>query len=1082
MPTLGSAIVKHGVASMSDVERALAHQTMHGGDLATNLLEVAHVSEADLTQGLAAAYGLDPARVGELPRSSETVLKLVPGDLAQRQCIYPLAEQEGALVLAVGQPLPSEVEEDLSFALGVRVEQRVAPLVRICQAINRDYGQPLERRMLRLLAKLEGRPDPSPSSAPAPSPEAQRALSLPGPDGALAVGGLGGVVADSHGGDVQAAPGSAPGPAQLEGPADEAASRSARAPAHEWEADGAQGAGPSHPPSLHVPLRRGPYTAASAEQDLTNAGSRDEVVRAFFDFASQYFEYAALFVVHAEIAEGREARGPGADRRQIRSIGVPLDLPSALHTVQQEGRWRLAKLTGTALDVGLARDLQRTTQRSVLLLPIVVRKRCVMILYGDHGDTDVELSHVGEVIAFAPLVARALERIIIARKRGVLRQLSRPGQGLDPAIRVIGAPRLGQRGPGRVPRAQDRAAALAHALEPSTPSRFGPDQQRAPQGWTPGPGPAPLAAGPPSLGASPPSPAAQPRFADRPPPPHTAAKAPQSRAVTATPTVPVGAGPGGVPSEPAGIHDAETKPAPRVVPRVQERSRQAWAPTAGPDRDGQRGPATAATAVSGAPVFAPKRRSVPVRRDSEPPEEGWDADPAAPPFLPKESLTAPGLGRKLETEVRAATGAARPAARPEPASTAGAPAGSAPAQTPDGPTLEVVAEEDILEDLTGELVEVDPGSSAQAAEAETLEQADRDTQTAETGDGDGPDISVGLASPDDGWATEAARVEEAERYAPSSRAQSFPARVPQPAHQSSKELSLPSVIVDTSSDCRALVNKLLAGSREAERQLVQMGKPAVAALLERFPGPVSPDAQPDASGTRLRAAQRGPVLHALARLGHVAVPQLVQRAAHPDEPNRRWAVRLLGETPCAASAKAAADHLVDPDASVRSAALEAALRLQADADARRVLCQRLAELAADSSRPEDARCLALAALRDLRDPQSVPSLIRSLEDPSADIVQAAGQGLQLICRQDFGLNARRWREWWKTNRARHRVQWLIDALTHEDPTIRRAAGEELKGLTKEYFGYYDDLPRKERARAQRRYRHWWDTKGKALFR
>ena len=52
---------------------------------------------------------------------------------------------------------------------------------------------------------------------------------------------------------------------------------------------------------------------------------------------------------------------------------------------------------------------------------------------------------------------------------------------------------------------------------------------------------------------------------------------------------------------------------------------------------------------------------------------------------------------------------------------------------------------------------------------------------------------------------------------------------------------------------------------------------------------------------------------------------------------------------------------------------------------------------------------------------------------------------------------------------------------HENPDIRRAAGEELKSLTKEYFGYYDDLPKKERARAQHRYREWWEGRGKARF-
>ena len=87
----------------------------------------------------------------------------------------------------------------------------------------------------------------------------------------------------------------------------------------------------------------------------------------------------------------------------------------------------------------------------------------------------------------------------------------------------------------------------------------------------------------------------------------------------------------------------------------------------------------------------------------------------------------------------------------------------------------------------------------------------------------------------------------------------------------------------------------------------------------------------------------------------------------------------------------------------------------------------------------------------------------------------------MITRQDYGLDLRRWQEWYARNGARHRIEWLIDALMHEQPSLRRAAGDELKLLTKEYFGYYDDLPKRERERAQALYRAWWEREGRARF-
>jgi hypothetical protein len=118
----------------------------------------------------------------------------------------------------------------------------------------------------------------------------------------------------------------------------------------------------------------------------------------------------------------------------------------------------------------------------------------------------------------------------------------------------------------------------------------------------------------------------------------------------------------------------------------------------------------------------------------------------------------------------------------------------------------------------------------------------------------------------------------------------------------------------------------------------------------------------------------------------------------------------------------------------------------------------------------------------LRDGRAIPTVLRLLEDRSSDIVRSAHWALVVLARQDYGLSAAAWEEWWRQNSARHRIEWLIDALLHDSAEIRRAAGDELKSTTKEYFGYYDDLPVAERQKAQNRYREWWETKGKARFR
>ncbi|HEY3253421.1 MAG TPA: HEAT repeat domain-containing protein, partial [Polyangiaceae bacterium] len=450
MPSLSSSIVNQQVASVRDVEEALSRQSLYGGDLITNLLELAAVSEERLGKVLAESYELEPAPSGELAVAPEYVRRLVPADVAQRFALYPLEEREGTLTLAVAEPLPSEAEQDLSFSLGSKIVQKVALLVRVRQAIARDYGSPLDRRSLRVLARLSGRPDPSPSSLPSrpDGPPVRRAPQTVRPK----------------------LPSASPKSSPPKSPAPK--SPPPKSPAPKSPLPKSAGSLPPRVPrapalpdfsSLTKPAdttrqrRLGPFTAAMAERGLLEAQTRDDVLRAFFDFAGQYFDYAALFAVQGDLAEGRDAVGAGAPRSRIVAVGVPLDLPSAMSRARDAATYELTRLGSGGLDGALAKDLERRPGRLVLFLPVQVRGRTVLILYGDHGDRDVELQAVGEVISFAPLVANAFERLIL-RKR--LRD--KGGDLVPPSIRP---PR--QRDPARapLPNAGERAATLASLIE-----------------------------------------------------------------------------------------------------------------------------------------------------------------------------------------------------------------------------------------------------------------------------------------------------------------------------------------------------------------------------------------------------------------------------------------------------------------------------------------------------------------------------------------------------------------------------------------------------------------------------------------
>ena len=170
--------------------------------------------------------------------------------------------------------------------------------------------------------------------------------------------------------------------------------------------------------------RRGPLTPADAEVELEEAHNGDEALGIFFAFAKQFFDYSVLFTVHGDLAAGHDAWGPGASRDKVRAVGVALDLPSALSEARERATPILARLKRAGLDADLRNDLGRAAPAEVLVLPIMVLGRCVALLYGDDGDAPVDYSEIGEVVAMASLLASALERVLMRKKRAALRDPS----------------------------------------------------------------------------------------------------------------------------------------------------------------------------------------------------------------------------------------------------------------------------------------------------------------------------------------------------------------------------------------------------------------------------------------------------------------------------------------------------------------------------------------------------------------------------------------------------------------------------------------------------------------------------------
>lgn len=450
MGSLSTQLVLREIATMKQVEEALARQVLYGGDLLTNILEVlGGKDEAAITYALAEHHGLRPAPTGELPRPPAIVHALVAPDVASRHGFCAIGKEGESLVIAVAEPLAQEVEDELTFATGMPIVQLAAPLPRIKQALARDYKVPIDRRLLRLLSKLEGLPDPSPSSLPPPLASGARAAGFRAPRFPRAFSeepttrpGLGTVKEKDE------PPSSQSGgvPAPSEGPILRWVNRARAAVAPAGK------------------RRRGPMTLAVAEEAMGSAETPEEALSVFFDFARQFFGYAAMFVVRGDLAEGRDAFGSGASREQVAGIGVPLDLPSCLAHAKNRVAPVCVPLAEEGIDAALAKDLGRAPGITAVVVPVVVRGRAVALLYGDDGDDGLELAQVGDVLAAAPLAGAALSAIAARRKAKARADRTPRGEEMRRAATFAGLPAVSATPAPVNPARERKAEALARAL------------------------------------------------------------------------------------------------------------------------------------------------------------------------------------------------------------------------------------------------------------------------------------------------------------------------------------------------------------------------------------------------------------------------------------------------------------------------------------------------------------------------------------------------------------------------------------------------------------------------------------------
>jgi hypothetical protein len=293
---------------------------------------------------------------------------------------------------------------------------------------------------------------------------------------------------------------------------------------------------------------------------------------------------------------------------------------------------------------------------------------------------------------------------------------------------------------------------------------------------------------------------------------------------------------------------------------------------------------------------------------------------------------------------------------------------------------------------------------------------------------------------------------------------------------------LPSVIVDVGDEVEQLVAALCDAGPEDEMvilPLLAVGEAALPALAREFPGKLWFDRnEPHA---RIPAGRDvSPVTRTFVAFGQRSVPYLIPLLDDGDADIRYYATVLASEFVHPDLVQPIGRRLFDSDPGARSAAYRALSVLYACEVEFMQLIERLRASARDG-RKLQPQVTSIDALGRLRDADSFEFFVSSIESPEVAVIRAAHASLVRLSCQDFGTHKKKWTAWFDKHSPQHRVEWLIDGLMHTDERLRRRAGDELKHLTQEYFGYDPGASKKERDAAQQKYRVWWQRVGFRMF-
>ena len=137
---LGEMLVKAQLITEAQLEEAIKIQRREGGKLGSLVVRQGYCADQDIVSFLGMQYGVPAADLDQWPLIENSVIALVPAELANKHKVLPLQRSGNVLTMAMSDPTDIFAMDDVRFHTGYNIDPVVSSEMGLARAIERYYG------------------------------------------------------------------------------------------------------------------------------------------------------------------------------------------------------------------------------------------------------------------------------------------------------------------------------------------------------------------------------------------------------------------------------------------------------------------------------------------------------------------------------------------------------------------------------------------------------------------------------------------------------------------------------------------------------------------------------------------------------------------------------------------------------------------------------------------------------------------------------------------------------------------------------------------------------------------------------